>query len=357
MEYQEPWLTCSRKGKVYLLAKDESAYFLIEVGKSMDYSTEEWLQQQGVSEELLKELRLNYQIHFRKDLRGVAVGGATAGDTISLYPKIGKRQDYTLELDYEEDFLEGFFVGIPRFQPPKITAPNQSGDWRKKLQDPELFEQLRIVPPVCVAVSICAAAGYALTAHWIWFTLCLICLTVQFGLLLGMPAYFTLVSSKKKQKHQAWNLEAPLWILSLGLFLRNLTNWLSDNAFWIAMGIGVAAGLVVYVFLRDLHEVKGGLLAAILFGALAGWCILGQANQVYDFKEPESYILEVQDMHKSSSRRSTSYYCTVTLPDGREENLEISRKVYDELDVGDPVRVEHSVGVLGIEYAIVYPLR
>lgn len=54
MERNAPWITCRMGKKVYLLARDEKAYYLIEVGKNLDYATEEWLESQGVSEALLK---------------------------------------------------------------------------------------------------------------------------------------------------------------------------------------------------------------------------------------------------------------------------------------------------------------
>ncbi len=356
MEAQEPWLVCRRSGKVYLLAQDDRGYYAIEVGKRLDYATEEWLQQQGVTEELLKELHLPYHSYPKTGIRGVAIGGTLAGDMISLYPKSGNRRDYILELDYEEAFVEAFFAHIFRFQPPKKKVPKENDDWRKAKQDPELFNSLRFVPAICLVANVCAVCGYVMTGHWAWFTLCLSCLVIQFGLLLGMSPYFTIISAKKGQKSGAWELEIPLIVLAFGLFLRNDVNLLSEKAFWTIMAIGVIAGLVIYAFLTDAHKVKGAVLGAVLFGALAGWCILGQANQIYDFGEKDCYVLEVENLHSSSSRKSRNYYCGVTLPDGREVSLNIKRDFYNTLEEGDLVQVERGDGAFGMEYANAYPL-
>ena len=39
MEEYAPWLTCRMGKQLYLLAKDAKAYYLIEVGKNLDYAT------------------------------------------------------------------------------------------------------------------------------------------------------------------------------------------------------------------------------------------------------------------------------------------------------------------------------
>lgn len=357
MEFQAKWLTCRHKNRMYLLAQGETGYYAIEVGRNLDYATEEWLYQQGVTEELLKELLLTYQCFPRSEICGIAIGGNFAGDMISLYHQKGKRCDFILELDYDEDLLEELFMNIPRFQPPKKLSQKDDRDWREKEQDPELFEKLKFVAPACVIAAAGAACGYIMTIHWIWFTLCLICLAVQFALLIFMPAYFTIAHPKGAKKQKAWELYFSLLVIPCILVFRSRVNLLSDSDFWVTILIGIAAGLALYPFLVDLHMDKWGLLYVILFGALAGMLIIGRANQVYDFSEKESYVLEVEDLYSTSTRRSRSYYCVVTLPDGREEALAVSRNVYNQLEEGDLVEVQHGQGALGMEYANVYQLN
>lgn len=357
MEYNEPWLTCRSKGRLYLLAKSEDAYFAIEVDEGLDYATEEWIQQQGVSEILLKELHLNYRYYAKTKIRGVAIGGTMAGDMISIYPQTGNRCDYTLELDYEVAAMESFFENIPRFMPPQKKEQNKDADWRKARQDPELFHKLSYVPAICTIANMCAVGGYIFTDHWLWFTFTLALLLLHLGLLICMPVYFVLALPKKSIKQKVLELQIPLIVLSFGMLICGEINWLSDHAFWIATAIGMIMGLVIFAFLVDLHQVKGAILGAVIFGALGGWFVIGHANQAYDFSEPEIYLLEAENVYKNSGRRHTDYYCVVTFPDGREVKLEISRAFYNELDIGDTVRVERSVGALGIEYANAYPLE
>lgn len=352
MEMNASWITCRMGKKLYLLAKDEIAYYLIEVGKNLDYATEEWLEKQGVSEILLKELQLPFIYIPKSNLRGVAITGNEAGEYIYLYLKSEKKK-LMLELDYDSDWMEDFFFGIPRFAAPQSThRKKKSDDWRKEKQNPELLHKLRFVVPVCFALNACASAGFVLTAHWAWFTLCLILLAGQTALLIGMPAYFAFPVSKKK-KTNAWELDIPLDVMFIILLLRFRMNTLSDKAFWISAAIGIAVAFVIYLFLKDLHEDKWAPLGVVLLGALAGWYFIGHANEVYAFSPTEKYVLMVEDTRKSGGKRD-SYYCTVTLPDGREVDLQISRIMYNDLEEGDYVRVEVGEGFFGIEYANVY---
>ena len=126
MEYREPWITCRMGRKVHLVAKDEKAYYVIEVGKHLDYETEQWLEQQGVSEALLKELQLSFTYIPKTALRGIAFTGTDAGEELYLYMKSEKKK-LTLELDYSASWMDAFFTGIPRMTAPKKKETGAPG--------------------------------------------------------------------------------------------------------------------------------------------------------------------------------------------------------------------------------------
>ena len=354
MDYHEPWITCRTGKKVYLLAKDEKAYYLIEVGKHLDYETEEWLQQQGVSEALLKELKLGFTYIPKAALRGVAFTGTEAGENLYLYLKSEKKK-LTLELDYTSAWLDGFFLGIPRLTAPKKKEMGAPA-WRKKQQDQQLFHRLRFVAPAFLIISIAAGVGYLVTDHWAVYTLCLLCLFAQIGLALVMPAYFTIYLPINRKRQNVWDLEGSFIVLTIILLLRARLGWLSYEALWYLLPIGAVFGAIIYWRVVDFHYEKWALPAVMLLGAFGCFVMGGQINAVYDFKEPQSYVLEVEELDFSSGK-NRSYYCWVTLPDEREVRLNISQSLYRELDVGDSVRVEHSTGILGIEYAKAYPIE
>ena len=347
MEINAPWLTCRMGKKVYLLAKDEKAYYLIEVGKNLDYATEEWLEQQGVSEELLKELRLSFTYIPRSNLRGVAITGNYAGEFVYLYLKSEKKK-VMLELDYDPDWMDNFFAGIHRNTAPKTKEKGGKG-WRKDLQDKELFHKLRFVSPGFLITGAALSIGYVVTRNWILFTLSVLCAVIQFGLAVAMPVYFTIYLPRGKKKQNVWNLELPLTVVLLILFLRSRFTWMSYEALWYILPVGAILGLIIYGFVVDLKQEKGGLFSSVVLGSFVAVILAGQINEVYDFTPPESYVLEVEDLRYSSGK-NPRYICTVILPDGREVEATISIQLYRGLEKGDRVNVIHDTGALGIAY-------
>lgn len=126
MDAQTPWLVCRAGKKCNLLAKDDNAFYIIEVGKNLDWETEEWLQTQEITEDLLKELKLAFTYIPRKDIWGVAFSGCGAGDRVYLYLRSEKRM-LTLEDDYAQTFMDSFFENLNRFTPPKQKTPGNKG--------------------------------------------------------------------------------------------------------------------------------------------------------------------------------------------------------------------------------------
>lgn len=342
-----PWITCRMGKNLYLLAKDENAYYLIEVGKNLDYATEEWLEQQGVSEDLLKELKLAFAYIPRSNLRGVAITGNEAGEYIYLYLKSEKKK-LVLELDYAPEWMDDFFAGIHRNAPPKAKEKGGNG-WRKEMQDKALFHKLRFVAPGFLITGTLLSIGYVATCHWILFTLSVLCAAAQIILAIVTPVYFTIHLPKGRKKQNVWNLELPLTVILLILFLRSRFTWLSYEALWYIIPIGALLGWIVYGFVVDLKQEKGGWFSSIVLGAFVAAVLAGQINEVYDFSPPERYVLEVEDL-RSTSGKNSRYLCTVVLPDGREVEASISVQLYRELEKGDLVNVSHDTGALGIEY-------
>lgn len=348
MENQTPWLVCRAEKQCCLLAKDEKAFYIIEVGKNLNWETEEWLLRQGISEALLKELQLSFEYIPKNALRGVALDGGRAGDHVYLYIQSEKRK-LTLEMDCEKTELDGFFEGIPRFTAPKSREPGVSG-WRKERQDPELFRRLRYVAPGLLAVGSGVSVGYVITGHWVLFTLTLLCAASGLGLAMAMPVYFTVFLPKGKKKQKVRDLGFPLTVMMMILFFRFRLNWLTYDPLWYILPAGAALGALVYRRLVDLHQEQGMLFSSLILGAFAALLLAGQINEVYDFSPPETYVLEVEDL-RISTGKNRRCYCTVMLPDGREVDVSVSWSLYRNLENGDFVRVIHDTGLLGIEYA------
>ena len=353
MEMNAPWITCRMGKKLCLLAKDEKAYYIIEVGKKLDYATEEWLEQQGVSEELLKELQLPFEYIPRKALNSLGYSGFRPGDALQLNLKNGKRI-LTLAEEVDQSFYRDFFPGLLRTKVPRETSEKQNPRWRQEKRDKILYKKLSWVPAALIAASLLVNFGYRQTGNPVWFTLSLLVLAAPVALDILMPGYFTIFFSEKNKKQDARSLEAPLFISLVAMMIPERFNILDGNALWWFIGIGAAVSGLLCLLAEEFRRKPIGLLAAVIVGGLFGAFALAHMNVVYAPEEPQSYVLAVEET-RISTGKNTSYYCTVILPDGREESLSISRKFYESLEEGDPVRVEVGKGLFGIEYANIYP--
>ena len=158
-------------------------------------------------------------------------------------------------------------------------------------------------------------------------------------------------------------LEAS-WIffgVFFALIIMPAKNWVDERLFWLTMLLcGGVGSLVLGLLAEDFKRKKEYLFAAFFVAAVMGVTLIGHANEVFDFQEPDAYILQVEELtHWRGGRwnRTSRYECVVILPDGREAEMKISKEFYNELEVGDLVRVELSDGAFGIEYANAYPVE
>ena len=88
-----------------------------------------------------------------------------------------------------------------------------------------------------------------------------------------------------------------------------------------------------------------------MIGGLIGGSFAGYCNIRFDKNPRQVYTLVVEDLRRSGGK-SKSYYCTVTMPDGRQEELEITHSTWIDLEEGDPVKVVVGRGALGVGYIV-----
>lgn len=362
MGFQEPWLVCQngRKGrKKILLAQDGEAYYVIDAYNGLTRKKKEQLVRCAVSEALLRRLEVRFDRILKSSIRGVSIGGYGAGDAVYLYPDSGKRMKFILMVNHQKDHVDDFFEKMERFAAPvdkKLKNWNKES-WRREGRDQATFEQCKYVPWALSGLSLVCNIGYARSQNWLWYVCCLLCVAVTVLLTILYPSYFTLMVRAKGEKKDAWELAWPIFIHFLTLICMPALNWLND---WLIPGVAAACGVVAVavlgLFSEEFRRKKSALWMVFFVAGLCGCFMVGQVNRVFDSSADQTYYLAVEDTYKSGGK-STSYHCCVTLPDGREAELSITRALYDELEAGDSVLVVHRKGALGIEYANAYAVE
>lgn len=353
------------KNEVLILLKEGKHYFLLNAGNRLhlinlnDRFTEDkenkLFSMYPCSEALISEFDITYTTIYKKDLRGVSFGGADTGCELSLLT--GKtKSKYVLSDDTAPELLDDYFKGIKRMKPSKRKLPKSPDQWRKQAQDPEILQKMKILRYVIVAGTVisCACFLFRVAPYKLWITLCMLCSAACLILASKYPAYFTLLDLEDK-KHRpkygiglGWISTFPLMLLTVRTLYMNVLQL--GRLFVYAAIFTAILAVLLWVIVKELRNHSAGFAAMVLALLVGSMGVVGQMNYLLDTSTEEITAYTVMELKQHSSRRNRSYQCTITLQDGEEYKMNISREAYKELTVGDQIQVAHRKGGLGLEY-------
>ena len=225
--------------------------------------------------------------------------------------------------------------------------------WRLERQT---IEMMRFTGYVSVGVSTAGVAAVALARFqgsmaWLMAAMAILVLTVVLDIL--YPAYFTLIPPEKGEKKPAHGLWVVWSVLCIFLWSRmfkcNLMEW--KVLVWLGVACGAVTAAVLGLWAEEFKREKCWLLVAFLIGGLIGGAFAGYCNIRFDKNPRQVYTLAVEDLRRSGGK-SKRCYCTITMPDGTQEELAISHSTWIELEEGDPVKVVVGQGALGVGYIV-----
>lgn len=350
-------LLLQKGGRISLFVRYTDRYHIIAVNKKLDEANETLVLSGSCSDAVMDELGLTRETIMKQDLRSVAIGGCSAGDTIVLYAK-GKKLKYVLSDDCSEDDIHTMFEGIERVQAHK--KKHREVNWRTELQDGGKLKTMRRIGTVCNSVGWVYFFGtfFFDRMNGMWFGLGLLFMGISVGLYFLYPQYFTILDRKTLKRKGCEDKVTSLAIAIVWPGLMMMVQLYSDFYFpnWTPLIIaGVAMGLVLtilmYLFAREVRGHTAYIVSVLVISVLMSLGIVGQFNHVanVDGEKPQAYT--VIDTVKEKSRRSHQYYCIVLSEYGEEMKLPIDRSAYDTLRSGDVVTAYVGEGALGIEYA------
>ena len=349
---ENDYLQIFKGEQAYLLLKSDSHFHLVRVDASLSESKmNRLLRIYPCSDDQLRDLGLHYSAFKAENLRGVVIKGYSAGDEIELW--IGNTAKCTLGSDYTEETLSTFFDGytITRSLPSQWTG-----------LDPKY---IRIISWTLNIVSLICSLFFCIlqTPYKLWSVLCILCPITAVALRLLFPASFTLEDESMEKKigvfrksRRKGNLLIPSVIVpGMALSIRSLTDFTFSDSTVIILLVAASIISVVAVLLYGILNdgFRNGLVNAlgILFGAvLVCLGVAGQLNYLLDFNEPETYVLEVSDKQVDRGHKSTSYYCTVTMPNGEILEVNMSASTYRSIEVGEDISVTYHKGAFGIPF-------
>ena len=167
----------------------------------------------------------------KRDLRGVAIGGCEAGDTLVLHAKDWKLK-YVLSDDSSEESMAAMFDGIDRFKAPKNAgSKSKRHDWRKDLQIESQKKTMKLIGYTLNVLGFLTGMGAALFGYSAPICVygCLVIPLVTAILYFSFQQYYTLMGSKgyKESGYTAkvTNVTMGLDIPIVALTLFNIRNY------------------------------------------------------------------------------------------------------------------------------------
>lgn len=340
------YLLLQQRDKLYMLLGKAGKYHLVTVDRRFTEEKEEkLLQLYPCSDRTLQELEITVSA---LSVRGVAYEYPEAGDELILY--VGKKKHrYVLTDEASQEQMENMFSGVARFSVPKKKyKPDQ---WRLAAQKKELVPVMKGIKLVLLVLSWASVAG--LVFHHPLWSIPGILISVSCAVLdLVYPQYFTLLDFGKgeKDKHAiglAFPACFPMLVQAMYVYLR--FNFLSMEIFIWSAVIAVLGGILFGVWCREFSERTGDLLALLLLLVMFVPGPIGMVNSLTDRGPADIYPVAVEEMFISSGK-NRNYFCTVTLKDGEEFDLEFRKSDYDNIAVGQTILIAYHEGGLGIEY-------
>ena len=344
------------KGKQgYFLLKRDTHFHLIRNDANLSKSKmNRLLRIYPCSNDQLRDLGVHFSAFKAENLRGVVIKGYRCGDELELW--IGNTAKYTLGRDYSDEWLSAFFNGytITRRLPSQWTG-----------LDPKSIHIISWT--LNIASLVCSFLFCVLrTPYKLWSILCMLCQIVAVALRLLFPASFSLEDESMEKKiaifrkeRRKGNLLIPSVIVpGLALTIRCLTDFtFSQDTFLTVLIVALLVAVAIVTLYGILNKgFRNGVVNAIgiIFATvIVSLGILGQLNYVLDFSEPETYVVEVMDKEQDRGHKSTSYHCTVALPDGEIMELNMGASTYRGIEVGKDVTVTYHGGAFGLPFYIV----
>ena len=214
-------------------------------------------------------------------------------------------------------------------------------------------KKMELVGEGLTIVSVVVSLGFCFLHTWPWLIGCILTLLAALVLALMFPAYFTLLDVKKE------NASGPQYGISLVLVLcanaiaMVTGQWYAIPQWWQPWLWAAAITVVVVALLAKFSgDFQTGASAAMALACtlVLSYFLVCHVNGLLDFSQPEQKMVTVAELDSSSRPRGLREYICYVEIDGEQLRIEVPRKVYSEIEVGDEVFLETHDGALGIEF-------
>ncbi len=356
-------LMMSATGGMYQLIRGTDRLLIVRVGGELSGLNVELLRTDFADETALIKGKKDFDIPDNRITSIQFKFGKTANVPMEHCGKLTiqtdqKRYAYTILDTLTQKQLVAFFGGLP------FTV---AGKKRLKASVPEMTEEERQLRPklkkvtliLTISSFVAGAAFMFLAIHPVVYRiLSAICIIIPAATFALYVKYNDLLSADEKNDEigsSKIDVTIPLLIPSAVLGLRtlldfNITGW-TRLGIW-SIGILAVILIVLFKFTKEYKRSRRVIALIVVLAAFYTPSTVIQINALYDNSDPVVYTTELLEKDISSGK-GKSYYYTVELANGSEEDFKVSPEFYDMRDVGDSVIVVESDGLLGIAYVYI----
>ncbi len=227
-----------------------------------------------------------------------------------------------------------------------------SSRWTKE----QIMKEKKAVRIIGIALLLLTASSFLLSMKWRIFVYAL---TLLFSYSLYLYFYPKMIF-KESKKCDEYHIAFPAWAVWLCfLFLIPISSNLNFREnMWLLLSLILTGLLSIPYFLIQMIRKKresllkmAGIIFLLFFFAFLSTPAI---NYAATFSSPshETVFISEKEIHRNS-HNTTSYYFHFTWQD-KEQNMQVSKSLYNSLKEGDPVRICIRKSIFGMEYYILH---
>lgn len=354
-----------RKGKEeYLIIRMGDEFHIIDCNEALTKEKRLAVLESGCTPAEMQEMGLSGMTIPKSDIEALTVTGCGFQDDVIFYLGKRKKLAFWFPQAYEQKKVDDFFRGIPRkqYKTRYRVKGGRKVNWRVKERKMELYR--RFLPfgwvwnGVCAFVALCPFIWESSWDAWCLLLMAMAAMTVLLDVF--FPAYFSILgrttaSERKYGPKHAIHLGWGLMAMLVSILIVNMARFHFFDEFRVlpvALTATAVLGVALFLFCREfMEEPENGLLAVLFLLFLNFIAFVPQINHSLGGElVPVTGV--VQEKKADTTGKFDHYYCVVTVPDGRELPVQVSRSEYRIYELGDPMDLQIGTGFFGIEYAI-----
>lgn len=237
----------------------------------------------------------------------------------------------------------------------QMPRSNPHMDYLLKWSPSEIARQRKIIRILGILTTVLCFAAFILPLKWMFFTLLSIPL-FYYCLYLWLFPKMILTDAKNCDEY---HIPFPVFSCAIAsLILINFIHrinmpMLTWMMFSLASAITLLIPYLIMLCIKRIKEHPLKLFSAACIFFLISMVMCHAVNYITVFDSPKHDFVIVTEKHDSHGSNGTNYYFQFVWH-GDEQNMGVSKSLYESTDVGDVIKVCSRKSIFGVEFQILH---